>query len=149
MSVSTEQSDQQLIYFQEMYNKIEEKKKREKKKKANFFPRSQGWFQCKKESTTLPVNSSHKMWNGYPCFQLNNYTPIRIVKVLKNQFYPEAFLLLFYRRNVQVSSFVFYSLWLLMKIPYFVFKNGSTNLKDSHSHMEGKEKQNKQKRMNN
>lgn len=50
MSVSTEQSDQQLIYFQEMYNKIEEKKKREKKKKANFFPRSQVGFSAKKRA---------------------------------------------------------------------------------------------------
>lgn len=62
-------------------------------------------------------------------------------KVLSNQFYPEAFLLLFYRRNIQVSCFGFPSLWLLRKILDFVYKNDSTNLKDSHSQMEGKGKQ--------
>lgn len=53
MSVSTEQSDQQLIYFQEMYNKIEEKKKREKRKKKKrqtSFPDLRVGFSAKKRA---------------------------------------------------------------------------------------------------
>lgn len=48
MSVSTEQSDQQLIYFQEMYNKIEEKKKKERKKKGKLLSQISGLVSVQK-----------------------------------------------------------------------------------------------------